>query len=158
MKARTKVLLAAVGFVAGSSAVLASGGFNWASYSPSGTKSFTTEHWDGAHTVLKATRGAVDVVHNTMPVSARVTIDTTGVLTAMSIQSGNDANGNGTIEPTEWTTVATGNIVEQNGKTTGIVAATTVSTTLDAFRVVTNRTDIGNVWDVFYNGAVQIEY
>lgn len=158
MRTRTKVLIAVAGLVTATSLGLASGSFTWGAFSPSGTKVFQVEHWDGAHTVLTATRGPVDVTTATMPVSAQVTIATTGVLTSMSLQTGDDTNSNGMIDVLEWTTIATGVIVQQGGTTTGTIASTNVPLNVDAIRIRMNRTDIGNVWDVVHNGSKQIDY
>lgn len=146
LEGRARVACLALGLVVG--VTYAASTFNWSDFFDlHETEVYTVEHWDGAHTILDVTRGPLDEAAMTFTLSAVVTIDATDMLHSMSLLVADDQNSNGSIDPDEWATVATGSIHENAGRTIGQIAPVAVTATKDAYRILMDREDIGLVHD-----------
>jgi len=94
----------------------------------------------GPLTNLKVHRGALSGGTHTLRFV--LTIQAVGVLTSAYLQTANDTNVNGVLDPNEWTTRAAASISESGGVTTAVTQNVTVSNALDGYRVIYDRSDL----------------
>jgi hypothetical protein len=145
--------------VAGAGVALATGDIWGDHFDPTVPKSFSVElrnTADNSHDQkIDVTRGPVDPVTNTALVSVTLTLQQSGVtLNSMSLKVGNDTNHDGTIQPSELSTVATANITSSGGVTTATITNAVMPTNKDCYRVCYNRSDYGDHYDEIFSNAV----
>jgi hypothetical protein len=95
----------------------------------------------GPATDLKVHRGPLS--SGTYSMQFDLTIRATNVLSSAVLQTAMDNDGDGVLEDSEWTTVATAVIGQSMGSTSASTPWVNVSSSVDAYRVRYVRTDIG---------------
>ena len=99
----------------------------------------------GPATDLKVHRGPLN--SGTYSMEFDLTIRANNVLSSAVLQTATDNDGDGILEDSEWTTVATATIVQSIGLTSASTPWVNVSSTVDAYRVSYLRTDIGTTFE-----------
>jgi len=151
MRTRTTVLAGILGIALVSGASLAIAAFV---SPPSMIRTFQVQHslgygGTGPATTLAVHRGTLS--NGNYPMQFDLTIQATGVLTSAVLQTSTDSNSNGTLDESEWTTVATATIGQSVGTTIASTGWVNVSSSVDGYRVRYLRSDIGTTLEEWVN-------
>ena len=95
-------------------------------------------------------RGA-EQPNGTLTLQFRIEVADTAILDSAVLQTGHDADSDGVLEETEWTTVATATIVEAGGETIATSPTVTIENDLDGYRISYTRTGIGTTTETWVN-------
>lgn len=155
MKRRVQVLLVLAGVIAAATAAYAMGYLStlFPGFDDGGTLVLTHNRpapgqGVGPLTTLRIHKGA-NQPDGTLSLSFELDIEDTGVLISALLQTCSDTNSNGILDAAEWVTVAAAPFTENGGITHAASPVVVVSSELDGYRIVYDRSDIGLTRDYY---------